>query len=810
MKRGIISIFILLLASIYVSAQQLPVISGTITNRNGKPIRGVMVRILSGDKNLYASTDSLGEYSLKNIPVGKNEINFSFTGHKPNSKSVKLSAGEEYQLNISLEEDYFLLGEITVKTTINRGGEVRRLNDIYETFIAAGRKNEVVQVEGMNANIPEKTGRQIFAKIPGTFVYDMDGSGNQVNISTRGLDPHRSWEYNIRQNGIITNSDIYGYPASHYSPPMESIRKVEIIRGTASLQYGAGFGGMINYVTKSADTTRKISFESITSAGSFGMMSTYNAVGGKTGKLSYYGYFSLRKSDGYRDNGESNYGAQYAGLTYQFNRSISLKAELGHMKYVYQVPGPLTDSMFASNPRQSTRSRNYFNPNIYVPSLTLDWKISEATQLNMVASALLGRRNSVQFLGFANVPDTINKTTGRYATRQVDIDGFNSFTAELRLLHRYSTGRIDNAVSAGVRLINNTLHRRQLGTGTSGTDFDLSLSTPGFGRDLEFNTKNIAFFVENLISISKRFSVTPGVRYENGNSLLSGTISYYDPGDVPNKIHHQFPLFGITTQYNFGKSNRLYGGWAEAYRPVLFSDIIPATTLDRVDKNLDDAKGYTAELGVNGSFKNFLKYDVGFFALQYSNRIGTMIATDGSGNPYILKTNVGSSLTTGMELFAELDGKELFSLGDFRWSLFTSTSFMDARYLEGNVVISGTNKSVKGNRLETVPSWISRNGLNIGYKTFHSTIQISHVSKSFSDALNTVIPNPSGSAGIVPAYTLVDVNASYRVNTEVVLKLGLNNAFNRQYFTKRPSGYPGPGVWSSDGRSVVASLHVKL
>ncbi len=63
-------------------------------------------------------------------------------------------------------------------------------------------------MDGVNGNIAEKTGRQIFAKIPGVFVHDMDGSGNRVNISTRGLDPHRSWEYNIRQNGIITNSDM--------------------------------------------------------------------------------------------------------------------------------------------------------------------------------------------------------------------------------------------------------------------------------------------------------------------------------------------------------------------------------------------------------------------------------------------------------------------------------------------------------------------------------------------------------------------------------------------------------------------------
>ena len=74
----------------------------------------------------------------------------------------------------------------------------------------------------MSANLTNKTGRQIFAKIRGAFIYDMEGTGNQINIATRGLDPHRSWEYNVRQNGILINSDIYGYPASHYSMPLVS------------------------------------------------------------------------------------------------------------------------------------------------------------------------------------------------------------------------------------------------------------------------------------------------------------------------------------------------------------------------------------------------------------------------------------------------------------------------------------------------------------------------------------------------------------------------------------------------------------
>src|SRR6187402_854950 len=99
------------------------------------------------------------------------------------------------------------LNEVVV--TDKRLFDVQYLPAAQGTYMLGGKKNEVINVQNMNVNIAEKTPRQIFSKVPGVFVYDMDGSGNQTNISTRGLDAHRGWEYNIRKNGIITNSDMY-------------------------------------------------------------------------------------------------------------------------------------------------------------------------------------------------------------------------------------------------------------------------------------------------------------------------------------------------------------------------------------------------------------------------------------------------------------------------------------------------------------------------------------------------------------------------------------------------------------------------
>jgi Fe(3+) dicitrate transport protein len=79
---------------------------------------------------------------------------------------------------------------------------IERLPDIQGTWLWAGKKNGLINVQKLDANITEKTARQIFSKVPGVFVYDMDGSGNQINISTRDLDLHRGWESNIRKKNF--------------------------------------------------------------------------------------------------------------------------------------------------------------------------------------------------------------------------------------------------------------------------------------------------------------------------------------------------------------------------------------------------------------------------------------------------------------------------------------------------------------------------------------------------------------------------------------------------------------------------------
>ncbi len=698
------------------------------------------------------------------------------------------------------------LDSVTIRAFL-RQAALHPLPDIQGTYIFSGRKTELIDMNQASADVTNKIGRQVFAKIPGIFVYDMDGSGNQINIAARGLDPHRGWEFNLRKDGIITNSDMYGYPASHYSMPLESIDHIELVRGTGALQYGAQFGGMLNYVSKRGDTTKPFSFESSNTAGSFNLLSTFNAIGGKLGKLKYYAYISKKSRGGYRGNEHTDAEAENIALTYDVSSRLSVRAEWARSTYRYRIPGALNDAMFYTNPRQATRARNYFSPDIHIPSIVVYWKAAAKTTVQLTTSAVLGRRNSVMYDKPTNVADTINPVTLQYNNRQVDIDAFHSYTTELRVLQQYRLGRQNSALVAGVQYMNNDLHRTQLGKGTTGSDYDLELVIPGWGRDMHFKTQNIALFAENKFQLTGRLSATLGARAEIGQTDLSGIINYYPDNQVPVTIRHHYPLFGGSLSYKLNQRMELYSGAAQAYHPMLFKDLFPASLYEKVDPAIKDARGYNAEIGFRGSWL-FLRWDITAFLLQYRNRFGTLSLTDNTGSFYTYRTNIGNSLTKGLEVFAEAG----FPLGEkLALSIFTSTSFTHARYTSA-IVKSGTiNKDIRGNKVESAPDLITRNGVTLKMDRLSIAALFSYTAATYADALNTVQPAAgTGAVGLVPSYGLLDMNAGLRLSKMLELKLSVSNICNRQYFSKRPSFYPGPGIWPSDGRNFSASVIIKL
>ncbi len=195
------------------------------------------------------------------------------------------------QLSIELTDTIIAKHTDSISVFTDLKNTVRYLSDINGVTINAGKKTNLIDVNKLNANLSQVVARQIFAKAPGITFWDMDGAGTQINVGSRGTDSHRSIEMNMRQNGYNTNSDIFGYPENHYTPPMQAIQSIELIRGSAALQYGSQYGGMLNLVMKDPDSTKPIAVTTEQTVGSNNLYNSYTSLSGTKNKLSYFSYF---------------------------------------------------------------------------------------------------------------------------------------------------------------------------------------------------------------------------------------------------------------------------------------------------------------------------------------------------------------------------------------------------------------------------------------------------------------------------------------------------------------------------------------
>jgi Fe(3+) dicitrate transport protein len=328
-----------------------------------------------------------------------------------------------------------------------------------------------------------------------------------------------------------------------------------------------------------------------------------------------------------------------------------------------------------------------------------------------------------------------------------------------------------------------------------------------YPRDFEFKSRNAAAFVENIFRITDKFLIIPGVRYEWLEGSASGRNGYGATGseiklqDV--KRSRSFVLGGVGAEYHVSKSTEIYANYTQAYRPIQFANLQAPPTSDVVDPELKDAKGYNIDLGYRGKVKNYLQFDVSGFYLQYNNRVGTITPTSAT---YRLITNVGNSASKGFEGYAEFNAAKAFAQSqNTDLIVFGSYGYTDASYSSDH-----KDAATKGKRVENAPKNIFRGGVTAGYKDLLLTAQLSYVDDAFSDANNTVTPTPNGQTGLIPSYSITDLTATCKFSKGVSLKAGINNLWDKRYFTRRAGGYPGPGALPGDGRTFFVSIGAKL
>ena len=753
-----------------------------------------------------------GEIFILENKVQKVTYIFIAEGYSIVEKEIDLSEGDNF--NLVLTKQVEELNEVVLSANKREVFALKRMRDFEKTAIYAGKKTEVILIEQSMANLAVNNARQIFNQIPGLNIYQNDDAGLQLHIGGRGLDPNRTSNFNTRQNGYDISADVLGYPESYYTPPAEAVEEIQIIRGAASLQYGTQFGGLVNFKLKDATTYRPITGVIRNTIGTNSLYTNFTQLSGRLSKWRYIGHVNIKKGNGFRPNSKFNSSNVFAKISYHFSENTVLSTEVTYLDYLAQQAGGLTDDLFNDNPYQSNRERNWFGLNWFLYNIKFEHAISDNSNISINFFGLNAQRNAIGFR--SNRVSQIDP----YEERDLIKGDFNNYGIETRWLKKYILGEKKAVFLLGAKYYSAKNTSAQ-GPGSASNEADFSFykyEYPSYSQQSNYTypNENVSIFSENIFYINKKFSATPGLRYENILTATEGNYQKINTDAAGNVILNEtlnsiesrrrsFILLGLGLSYKASQLVEYYSNISQNYRSVTFADISIINPAFSINPNIKDEKGYTIDIGLRGKIKKMMSFDFNFFYLSYQNRIGFIQKAFKDGSVKSERGNVGDANLSGLESLIDLNFVELFRMNSQKYSLnsFINYSFIETMYSNSDT------RGIEGKKVEFVPKDNLKYGLKFGYKNLILNMQYSYVSEQFTDSSNAIEGNLSGVIGLIPAYELVDLSGVFKLN-KFKLEFGVNNFLNEAYFTRRATGYPGPGIIPSSGRNFYLGTQFKF
>ncbi|MCT4663637.1 MAG: TonB-dependent receptor [Flavobacteriales bacterium] len=756
----------------------------------------------------FTECDADGMFRFK-IPRGKKTLIISSVGYHKLTKEINLNKSKTSVFYLDPSQN--MLSETVLEEQLE--GErakqsIYRLKTIEGTTLNSGKKNDVILIKNTHYNSATNSSRQVFAQVPGLNIWESDQAGLQLEIGARGLSPQRTSNFNTRQNGYDISADAIGYPESYYTPPTHAVEKIQLIRGAASLQYGPQFGGMLNFQLKKGNPNKKAEISVQQNIGSFGLFSTYLGVGGQIGKMNYYTFGQWKTSKGWRPNSSLDSWNFFGGMEWNLSEKSSLKFEYTKLYYTAQQPGGLTDLQFEDNPSQSNRTGNWFQVDWNVFALRFEHRFSTATQMSSQFFGLLAKRNALGYL------QNISWSESQFTTnRDLILSDFRNFGNETKLIHRYEIGKSSAALLAGVRYYQGFTEKNQ-GFGPSGVkqEFELFEKNKNSGSFYEFPSKNIAVFAENMIPLNTRWNITPGIRYEYIHTQAKGFNQVIDPnnGNVVKQfgaknLKRGVLLYGLGVTY-FGNENaEWYANFSKNYRGINFNDLYENNYNLVIDSNLKDESGFTVDIGYRGRFNERFQFDASVFYLDYSDRIGFLQKYYPENHPkqyqsYRFKTNISDSRTFGFDSYLSYEVLSMENQEAIGLRVFNNFTWQYGQYL------ASQEESIDGKKIELVPNINWKIGGLLTYKNWSTSLVYSYTGEQFSDAQNSKVSDNRALTGLIPSYHIVDWNMKYQTKNQWIFSSGVNNVLNSRYFTRRASGYPGPGIIPASPRNFYFSI----
>jgi Fe(3+) dicitrate transport protein len=778
----------LVLLPAVVSAQGA-ILRGVVREaETGAPLIDAQIRVVG--TGLRTGTDAQGRFRLALPAGGPFEVQASRIGYGVDRRTVAGGVAGATELQ-------FLLSTAPIRIP-----EVEVIGKSRTSLDRIPGSAEVVTQQRLVAMVP-LTGNEVLRTLPGVHIQEEEGLGLRANVGIRGLNPDRSRTVLMLEDGVPVALNPYGEPEMYYTPPIDRMERVEVVKGSGSILFGPQtIGGVINYVTPSAPLRPEGSLSLqggsggyLRAMGSYG--GTWNSVGMRLGAMhrrvaDVAGLFA----DVTDVNGKFGFPV---GRGSRVGVKLGVYDEVSNSTYV-----GLTEAMFREDPYRHPAPDDRLRLRRYSASATHDLALGAAATLRTTAYGYTTTRDwqRQDYVYSADGSQVLLRPTTGNRNR-----GFEVFGVEPRLQLAFDLGRVRNELDAGVRAQHEWAE-----------DAHVDGSTPtartGEVRDYEVRTGTaFSAFVQNRFFLAERFQVTPGLRVESyayERNILRTRVRRVDPATgavtrLPEDVDIRsgdglvelIPGLGMT--WNATDAVTVFAGAHRGFAPprvkdaLIYEDAtVPAGQAvgDLVSLQLDAERSLNLELGVRAAPLPGVSLEATGFLLDFSNQIIPPSLSAGSVAQGVL-ANQGETRHAGIESSLGVDWGALAG-----WPLALTTQLrhthVRSEFSADRFMVRGRDTvNVRGNRLPYAPEnlWTvvfgveHPSGLNLHLDGVR-------VDEQFTDNFETVAASANGRNGLIPAYSVWNAAASYRLPASgLTLSATVKNLTDATYIaSRRPEG----------------------
>jgi len=640
-------------------------------------------------------------------------------------------------------------------------------------------------------NFKPITGNEMFRKVTGLNVVDEEGAGLRVNIGIRGLDPDRSRNILMMEDGVPIALAPYGEPEMYYTPAIDRMKSVEVLKGSGSILYGPQtIGGVINYITYDPPIDPLFSLQ--LRGGDGGYLNGQATYGTTVDNVGFQIGFLHKQAD---KLGITRFDIN--DLTAKIKFQTSENSRLG-IKLAYYDENSnstyvgLTQSMYDDGEFYTIIAPNdELDVRRYSASLTHDYIFSETAFLRTTVYGYTTTRDWLR-QDFSRTPSSnmtgvvfgdttvprgaiyMRNSTGN-RIRQFEVAG-----VEPRISYNYNISTIKNELESGIRFHYEKAFEqrvdRQSADAKSGNLIEDEIRT-GYAE---------SFFVQNRIYLTPLFTIIPGFRLENFHYERDIFRINYSDTSITNNDDIFTPVPGLGFNYNFDNNYSIFAGVHRGYAPPRIKDAI---TNDGVALNLDAELSWNYEVGIRANLTSLFYLEITGFLMDFSNQvIPVSVSSGGSGTGLV---NGGETKHIGVEGGIRFNFHQLIKT-DYSIVLSAFSTYVNSTYDNDRfITVQDVSINLKGNKLPYAPEFTFTGGFELTSPLgFGVNLSATYVGKQFTDELNSVEPSPSGETGQMPSFLTTDITANYFISDiNSNLYFSVKNILDERYISsRRPQG----------------------